>query len=101
MSRIASTFAGLKGKRPALIGFVTAGFPDGKTCLRLALALMEHCDILEIGIPFSDPVMDGPVLQETAHLALENGFRPDPRCKWRANFRVASEISATTGPGKL
>jgi tryptophan synthase alpha chain len=75
MSRIASTFAGLRGRRPALIGFVTAGFPDGKTCLRLALALVEHCDILEIGIPFSDPVMDGPVLQETAHLALENGFR--------------------------
>lgn len=64
------------GGRAALIGFATAGFPDEKTSLRLASALLEHCDALELGIPFSDPVLDGPVIQESSFRALQSGFRP-------------------------
>ncbi len=75
MNRVARVFEELRGRRPALIGFLTAGFPDGPTSLLLARVLLSHCDILEVGIPFSDPVMDGPVLQETARMALESGFR--------------------------
>ncbi|WP_287152632.1 tryptophan synthase subunit alpha [Candidatus Solincola tengchongensis] len=64
------------GGRAALIGFHTAGFPERETSLRICLALLEHCDALEVGIPFSDPVLDGPVIQESSFRALQAGFRP-------------------------
>lgn len=68
-------FEGIGG-RPALIGFHTAGFPDRDVSLRICRALLDHCDALEVGIPFSDPVLDGPVIQESSFRALRAGFRP-------------------------
>lgn len=81
MSRIAGTFEKLQGRRAALVGYVTGGFPSLSGSLDLARALLRHCDLLEIGLPFSDPVMDGPILQETSRLALEEGFRPGDVCE--------------------
>lgn len=75
MSRIDDTFAALRGRRAALVGFVTGGYPSLEGSLDLARTLLRRCDLLEIGLPFSDPVMDGPILQETSRVALENGFR--------------------------
>jgi len=75
MNRIDEMFRGSDGKA-VLIGFTTAGFPDGESSLRLAQGLLAHCDALELGIPFSDPVLDGPVIQESSLRALRAGFRP-------------------------
>lgn len=75
MNRIESTFRKLKksgGK--ALIPFVTAGYPDLKTTEKLVLVLEEAgADIVELGVPFSDPVADGPVIQMSSFEALKKG----------------------------
>jgi tryptophan synthase alpha chain len=73
MSRIASTFAKLKkeGKK-AYIGYSMAGFPDEAGSLELGRKLLAAgADLLEIGVPFSDPIADGVVIQRVAELALE------------------------------
>lgn len=75
MNRIDSMFETARGNGAALIGYATAGFPDRETSLSIAAALLEHCDALELGIPFSDPVLDGPVIQGSSRRALEAGFR--------------------------
>ncbi len=75
MNRIDAMFDAVRCNGSALIGFATAGFPDRHTSLRIAASLLEHCDALELGIPFSDPVLDGPVIQESSRRALEAGFR--------------------------
>jgi len=57
-----------------LIAYVTAGDPDLKTTVSLALRLAEAgADLIELGVPFSDPLADGPVIQEASRRALENG----------------------------
>ncbi|KUM31655.1 tryptophan synthase subunit alpha [Glutamicibacter mishrai] len=62
--------------RPALIGYLPAGFPDVPTSIEAAVALAENgVDIIEIGIPYSDPVMDGQVIQEATVQSLANGFK--------------------------
>ncbi len=73
MSRIGNCFAGLAGKRAAFIAYATAGFPDSQRSLEIMRAMLEGADMLEIGVPFSDPTMDGPVIQETSRRALEGG----------------------------
>lgn len=62
--------------RAALIGYLPAGFPDVPTSIEAAVALAENgADLIEIGVPYSDPVMDGPVIQDATVAALANGFR--------------------------
>lgn len=62
--------------RSLLIGYITAGYPDLQLSVAAARVLAEHgCDVIEVGIPYSDPGMDGPVIQETSQIALNNGFR--------------------------
>jgi len=62
--------------RPALIGYLPAGFPDVPTSIEAAVALADNgVDIIEIGIPYSDPVMDGQVIQEATVQSLANGFK--------------------------
>jgi len=76
MGRIETVFASLK--RPAFIGFTVAGDPDRETCIRAALALIEGgTDILELGIPFSDPVADGPTIQKADERAIAAGTTVD------------------------
>jgi len=59
-----------------LVGYITTGYPDKDFTIDLALSLGENgVDSLELGIPFSDPVADGPVIEAANYVALENGFR--------------------------
>jgi tryptophan synthase alpha chain len=59
----------------ALVPFFTAGYPDEETFrLLLDRASRKGCRIVEIGIPFSDPIADGPIIQESSRHALENGI---------------------------
>jgi tryptophan synthase alpha chain len=62
--------------RGALIGYLPIGFPTLQDSIEAAVALVEEgVDILELGVPYSDPVMDGPVIQRATGKALEGGFR--------------------------
>ena len=72
MTRIETNFQELRGSnRKAFVPFITAGDPDLKTTVDLILAL-EHAgaDIIEVGVPFSDPIADGPVIQRATERAL-------------------------------
>lgn len=63
-------------RRGALIGYLPVGFPDLDTSVEAAIAMAENgVDVLEFGVPYSDPVMDGLVIQEATQTALANGFR--------------------------
>jgi tryptophan synthase alpha chain len=75
LSRIADTFRRLKDEhRRGLIPFVTAGHPNIQTTRRLMLALQKAgADVIELGVPFSDPIADGPVIQRASQKALANG----------------------------
>lgn len=60
--------------RAALIGYLPVGFPDVDTSIDAMLALVEGgCDIVEIGVPYSDPVMDGPTIQRATEQAVRAG----------------------------
>lgn len=76
MTRIGDKFIELKKKgEKALIPFFFAGDPDMETTFKLILAAQEAgADIIELGIPYSDPLADGPINQEAAARALKNGF---------------------------
>jgi tryptophan synthase alpha chain len=73
--RIEQKFSDLKQKnQKALVVYVTAGDPDLETTRRLVLGLQEAgVDILEIGVPFSDPTADGPIIQAASQRALRSG----------------------------
>lgn len=75
MNRITKTFQTLRLQgRKALIGYLTAGDPDLKTSERnIRAALANGLDILELGVPFSDPTADGPSIQAAAQRALASG----------------------------
>ncbi|MFF2051987.1 tryptophan synthase subunit alpha [Leifsonia sp. NPDC058194] len=77
MSRVADTIAQRNREAGgALIGYLPAGFPDLETSIDAAVALAENgVDIIELGLPYSDPVMDGTVIQAATQQALANGFR--------------------------
>ena len=60
--------------RAALVGYLPAGFPSVDGAARAAIAIAEAgADVIEIGLPYSDPLMDGPVIQEAVHRALTGG----------------------------
>lgn len=75
MRRIEKTFAGLKKKgEKALVAYITAGYPDLATTRALIPALARAgVDVLEVGVPFSDPTADGPVIQAASQAALKSG----------------------------
>lgn len=61
---------------PALVGYLPAGFPDLATSKAAVRAMVDHgVDVVEVGIPYSDPLIDGPVIQNAADDALRSGFR--------------------------
>src|SRR6476659_8533109 len=74
MTRIDKKFQELRAnKRKAFIPYITAGDPDLKTSLELVLALdRAGADIIELGVPFSDPIGDGPVIQRATERALKS-----------------------------
>jgi len=89
MSRIAITFKRLQQEgRKALIPFFTAGDPDPASCVPLMHALVAGgADILELGVPFSDPMADGPVIQRSSERALAHGVTLRDVIGWVAEFR--------------
>lgn len=73
----------------ALIGYLPVGFPDLPASIDAAVALAENgVDVLELGLPYSDPVMDGPVIQAATQKALAGGFR------LRDGFEAVRQITA-------
>jgi len=76
MSRIAATFAALQAAgRKALIPYVTAGDPYADASAEIMLALAAAgADVIELGVPFSDPMADGPVIQKASDRALAKGI---------------------------
>ncbi|MGV8885231.1 MAG: tryptophan synthase subunit alpha [Microbacteriaceae bacterium] len=77
MSRVAEVIAQRKAAGSgALIGYLPVGFPNLHESIEAAVAIVENgVDVLELGLPYSDPVMDGTVIQEATQAALANGFR--------------------------
>jgi len=77
--RIAAAFATARGDgRAALIPYVVAGYPDAATSLRAAIAAIDAgADLLEVGLPYSDPLADGATLQRASGIALRNGATLD------------------------
>ncbi len=75
MGRIEKKFSELRKKgEKALVAYLTAGFPDLETTRDLILALdAAGADVLELGVPFSDPTADGPSIQRASQKALQNG----------------------------
>ncbi|MFB9903247.1 tryptophan synthase subunit alpha [Allokutzneria oryzae] len=93
MSVLTQMFADCRAQdRAALIGYLPAGFPTVEGSQQhLAAMLDSGCDLVEVGLPFSDPVMDGPTIQAAADTALGNGFRV------RDLFSVVESISSAGG----
>jgi tryptophan synthase alpha chain len=93
MSRIASTFAALKAQgRQALIPYVTAGFPYADITPALMQAMVAAgADIIELGIPFSDPMADGPVIQKSGEAALKLGIGMTQVLEMVRSFRASDE----------
>jgi tryptophan synthase alpha chain len=78
--------------RGALVGYLPAGYPTVDGSVELLTAMVEGgCDLLEVGIPYSDPVMDGPTIQAAADTALRAGTR------LRDVFRVVERATAAGG----
>jgi tryptophan synthase alpha chain len=94
VGRIEQKLADLrKGKKKALVFFLTAGFPEQDSTEGIAAALEQGgADILEIGMPFSDPLADGPVIQHSSAVALNNGVTLDCIFKSVAAIRSRSSI---------
>jgi tryptophan synthase alpha chain len=82
--------------RAALVGYLPAGFPDVDGGIEALLAMVDAgCDVIEIGLPYSDPVMDGPTIQAAAQRALERGVRT------RDVLRTVEAVAATGTPSLI
>lgn len=89
MSRIAEVFT--RGHK-ALVAYITAGYPDIRATPAIARALAESgADIIELGIPFSDPLADGATIQKASYLALRGGATPQVCLEIAAEIRQRTE----------
>lgn len=78
--------------RAALIGYLPAGFPDVPGSVDTLKAMIDGgCDLVEVGLPYSDPVLDGPVIQAATGQALQQGFRVTD------TFTVVEAVTAAGG----
>ncbi len=79
--------------RAALVGYLPAGFPSVDGAIDALRAMVEAgCDVIEVGLPYSDPVMDGPTVQAAAQRALDAGVRT------RDVLRTVEAVAATGTP---
>jgi len=94
MNRIDRTFAALRaGHTTALIPFLTAGDPDLETTRELMRVAVDNgADLLELGVPFSDPCADGPILQRSAEIALRAGATLPRVLEIVSDFRRESDV---------
>jgi len=95
MSRIGATFARLTNeKRKALIPFVTAGDPSPESTVPLMHAMVDAgVDIIELGVPFSDPMADGPVIQRSSERALKFGVGLKDVLSYVSEFRKTNHTT--------
>ena len=94
MTRIEKLFERLKSEgRKAFIPYITSGDPSLEITLELVLALDKAgADLIELGVPFSDPIADGPVIQRATDRALRNGVTLHKVLQLGENIRKKSEI---------
>ncbi|WP_197016281.1 tryptophan synthase subunit alpha [Actinomadura viridis] len=79
--------------RAALVGYLPAGFPTCEGAIEAAKVMVDAgCDVIEIGLPYSDPMMDGPTIQDAVHQALVGGVRVADV------FRTVEAVAATGVP---
>ncbi|MGD9696966.1 MAG: tryptophan synthase subunit alpha [Thermoleophilia bacterium] len=93
-ARIREAFA--RAGRPLFMPYVMGGFPDIETSARHLAALAPHADLIELGIPFSDPLADGPTIQAAGQDALEGGTTPDDVIALAAGLRDGPPIVLMT-----
>ena len=94
MSRVTRLFTELKHERRCgLVAYITCGDPDAATTVKIVLALAKAgADAIELGIPFSDPIADGPVIQAASHRALKNGTTIADVFRIAHEVRKASDV---------
>ena len=79
--------------RSALVGYLPAGFPDVPGAIEALHVMVDSgCDVIEVGLPYSDPVMDGPTIQAAAQRALDGGIRT------KDVLRTVEAVAATGTP---
>jgi tryptophan synthase alpha chain len=93
MTRISDRFAQLSSRNEhALIGYAVAGYPDRESTLDVIKAMVKGgVDIVELGIPFSDPIADGPTIQKASYKALQKGITP------KEALQIAKQINDSLG----
>ena len=93
MSTVEKIFANARAEgRAALVGYLPAGYPTVDGSVEMLSAMVDGgCDLLEVGVPYSDPVMDGPTIQAAADTALRGGVR------LRDVFSVVERVAAAGG----
>jgi tryptophan synthase alpha chain len=74
---------------PAICAYLTAGYPDQQTFVEILRSVAAAADVIEVGIPFTDPMADGLTIQRASHLALENG----------TSLKGILELLESEGPG--
>lgn len=90
--RLGPIFAACRAEdRAALIGYLPTGYPDVPTSIDAMVAMSSECDIIEVGVPYSDPGMDGPVIATATETALQGGVRV------RDTLRAVEAISGAGG----
>jgi tryptophan synthase alpha chain len=82
--------------RPSLVAYVTCGDPDTRTTREVALAAISAgAEVIELGVPFSDPLADGPVIQRASERALRNGVSLEQVLRLAADIRRESDAGLT------
>jgi tryptophan synthase alpha chain len=99
MSKITALFKELKASgKKGLIPFITAGDPDPNITVELMHALVRGgANVIELGVPFSDPMADGPVIQRSSERALAKGVTLHSCLEMRNALRLRLKMQALTG----
>ena len=90
VTRISKTFDELKlNSQTGLITYLTAGFPNQELCLDIINVLSRSgSDLIEIGMPFSDPMAEGPIIQQSSKMSLDNGHTMELTFDLIKNFEI-------------
>ena len=103
MNRLENVFNHLRSaNQSALITFITAGDPNTASTVPAMHALVEGgADVIELGVPFSDPEADGPAIQKSSERALANGMTLEQTCRLTAEFRQTNSLTPVVLMGYL
>ena len=83
-------------KKPGLVAYLTAGDPDLATTRDIALAAIDNgADVIELGVPFSDPLADGPVIQRASERAVMRGTRDRKSTRLNSSHDVISRMPSS------